>query len=90
LMPGKTERRVGTTGKDAASYTLVLPKAWAAGVGVRPGDPLTVVYDDLLCVLPPGASEETAWSLLRTFRRASERAARPKPSVAAPAVGGML
>jgi bifunctional DNA-binding transcriptional regulator/antitoxin component of YhaV-PrlF toxin-antitoxin module len=77
-MPGKTERRVGTTGKDAASYTLVIPKAWAEGVGVRPGDPLTLVYDDALVVLPPGATEAAAWSLLRTFRRAEERAARSR------------
>ncbi len=87
-MPGKTERLVGTTGKDGASYALTLPKAWVAGVGISPGDSLTLVFDDACVILPPGASEETAWSLLRAFRRASERAARSGRSVAAPGIGG--
>jgi hypothetical protein len=79
-MPGKTQRRIGTTGKDSASFTLVLPKPWCEGNAVERGARLTVVYDDALVVLPPGAPDEAAWSLLRAFRRATERATRPKPA----------
>lgn len=77
-MPGMGRRRVGTTGKDSASFTITLPRDWVSGNKVDRGAELTVVYDDALVVLPPGAGEETAWSLLRTFRRASERAARAR------------
>lgn len=85
-MPGMRTRRVGATGQDAASFTLTLPKDWCAGNKVERGARLTVVYDDALVVLPPGASEEAAWSLLRTFRRANERRGGPRPANPAPEV----
>jgi hypothetical protein len=87
-MPGMATRRVGATGQDAASLTMTLPRDWCAGNKVERGARVTVIYDDALVVLPPGAPEEAAWSLLRAFRRVTERGVKPRSVDPGPEIFG--
>lgn len=53
-MPTVTERKVVRFGEKALVITI--PKAWSDYYGVKAGDQLRVVADDVLTVHPPKAT----------------------------------
>jgi hypothetical protein len=47
-VPAKERRIVGTVG---GSFYVSLPRPWLAFHEIQPGDPVEVLYDDLLVLL---------------------------------------
>ena len=58
-MPTLTNRSVIRFGGNAVVITI--PKAWADFYGVKPGDRLQVVADDVLVIHPPAKSESSGY-----------------------------
>lgn len=56
-MTGEVERSVLAFGADKRQYAVTLPRAWADGVGLRPGNRVAVVYSDVLVVIPKDSSQ---------------------------------
>ncbi len=50
-----TERKLIRAGRRALSITI--PKAWADFYGLKPGDSVRVIADDVLTVHPPQADD---------------------------------
>ncbi len=58
-MPSEVKRRVFKIGgKTEKSSAIILPAPWVRYEGVGKGDEVKVLFDGLLIVLPPGATEE--------------------------------
>lgn len=52
-MGGLSKRHV--LGDEASGFRLTFPAAWARAIGLKPGDLVEVLYDDVLLVIPrPG------------------------------------
>ena len=49
-MTGLSNRRV--LGTEATGLRMTFPTAWARALGLRPGDSIEVLFDDVLVVIP--------------------------------------
>ena len=51
-----TKRKVYRTGKDKATYCLNLPKGWCFFNGLKQGQEVIIMANNVLVVIPPNLS----------------------------------
>ncbi len=73
-------------GHEGRSRHLVLPRAWCDGTGVEKGTQVTLLYDNVLIVLPPSVTETEIRRLLG-FMQSGRVTAVGRPALPAETTG---
>jgi hypothetical protein len=85
-LAGIVERSLLAFGADKRQYATNLPRPWVDGVGLRPGDRLTLAFDRVLVVVPPDLAGETH----RVVSQLNRRSARFDRSLLASLLSGRV